>query len=105
VNAQAGVAFLGVPRPPRAQWCGSAGGEEKTAACFGGTGGQGVVAPRPKGKLLEEPSGSLETSAAERAEELLRAVGEEEQSNRSSCSEAKETRYDSFLSSLSLEEA
>jgi hypothetical protein len=46
-----------------------------------GTGGQVVSAPRPKAKLLEEPSGSLETSAAEPAEELLRAVADEEQSN------------------------
>src|SRR6185295_13294411 len=65
-----------------AEWCGGTKGEEKTAAGFGGASGQGVAAPRPKAKLLEEPSGSLETSAAEPAEELLRAVADEEQSNR-----------------------
>jgi hypothetical protein len=68
-----------------AEWRGGAEGEEKTAAGFGGTGGQGVAAPRPKAKLLEEPSGSLETSAAESADELLHAVADEEQSNRCSC--------------------
>jgi hypothetical protein len=63
---------------------GSAKSEEKTTAGLGGTRGQGVAASRPKAELLEERTGSLETLAAEPAEEFLRAVADKEQPDRRS---------------------
>jgi hypothetical protein len=72
---------------------------------FGGTGGQGVAAPRSKAQLLEEPAGSVEPPAAEPPEELLRAVADEKQPDRRTCQKAKRSRYESFLSSLSVEDA
>jgi hypothetical protein len=89
--------------PRRAAW--RRRGEEQSTTGFGGTGGQAVAAPWPKAKLLEEPSGSLETSAAEPAEELLRAVADEKQPDRHTCQKAKQSHYDSSLVSQSVEDA
>jgi hypothetical protein len=89
----------------RAERRGGAEGEEKSTTGFGRTGGQGVAAPRPKAQPLEEPASSLEPTATESAEELLRAVADEEQPDRGTCQNAKKLHYDSLLSSLSVEDA
>src|SRR5205823_1460102 len=71
----------------------------------GGTGGQGVAAPRSKAQLLEEPAGSVEPAAAEPPEELLRAMADEKQPDGRTCQKGKHSHYDSFLWSLSVEDA
>jgi hypothetical protein len=65
-------------------------GEQQAAASLGGSGHYGVSTTRRQPERLEALGRSLEPTAAEPAEELLRAVAEEEEADRDARYQAEE---------------
>jgi len=65
-------------------------GEQQAAAGLGGSGGHRVPAARPQPHRLEALGGAFEAAAAVPAEQLLRAVAEEEQADRDAGYQAEE---------------